>query len=132
MMLVNHRVVVTQEQLNMLVLAAEPQTFGENWMHDESVAAIYAGWPVLVAPEDGTPVDCGDGWLACYKFESLYAWNYAQLKADTERAAREAVLNSRFDEGGTMGLFQQRPGGWDIPLVEPRPRYSFGDFGGIS
>jgi hypothetical protein len=108
MILVNHRVVVTQEEWNLLALGAEPHPTG-NFMHDEAWMHITS-LPVFIAPDDGTPIDCGDGWLACYKFDALYAWNDGELKANLERAVQESIGAFAADngmEGRSVGLFQQ-------------------------
>jgi len=108
MMLVNHRVVVSQEQWNLLLLGADPAPTG-NSMHDEAWMHLTS-LPVLIAPEDGTPIDCGDGWLAVYKFESLYAWNDEELKVNLERAVVESIGSFAVEngmDGSSVGLFQQ-------------------------
>jgi hypothetical protein len=131
MILVNHLVVVTQEQWNLLALGAEPTPTG-NFMHDEAWMHLTS-LPVLIAPDDGTPIDCGDGWLAVARWDTIYAWNDALLKEELGRAVRESSHALYPEPDPPMGLFQQRSlGHWDYPLVEPRPKYTFGDFGGIA
>lgn len=115
MMLVNHRVIVTQDQWNLLLLGADPAPTG-NFMHDEAWMHLTS-LPVLIAPEDGTPIDCGDGWMACYKFESLYAWNDDEIKAGLERAALESIteFTRELDPGPSLGIFQQVATNWGLP-----------------
>jgi hypothetical protein len=126
-LLVNGNVVVTTTELPMLQEYAQPPEVSNNF------GGMIVGLPVLVVTEGEGPVDCGDGWLAVARWDTIYAWNDALLKEELDRAVRESSHALYPEPDPPMGLFQQRSlGHWDYPLMEPRPKYTFGDFGGIA
>lgn len=113
MMLVNHRVVVTQVELNAISVGAMPVPMEtmDGYYHDQAIQMLTS-LPVVLAPQwpQGQPVDCGDGWLAIAMDETIYAWNDAELKASLERMVQESAMKYSFAEDSrSVGLFQQLP-----------------------
>jgi hypothetical protein len=103
-------IVLTQDQLNMLALGAEP-TAPTNWMDPP---LIYTGWPVLVAPEWPEKLELGS-WVAFSMEGTLYAFQPEVIKANLERALMESTSQYFFpnpavqDYAASVGLFQQSP-----------------------
>lgn len=106
-MLLDGFIVLTQDQLNMLALGAEP--FSPSW---DQPALAYTGWPVLVAPEWPETLEL-DTWIAFEMEGALYAFQPEVVKANLERSVLEsswAGFASRgAQEYASVGLFQQTP-----------------------
>lgn len=107
-MLLDGFIVLTQAQLNMLALGAEP--FQESW---DQPATVVTGYPVLVAPVWPDKLEIGE-WVTFEMEESLYAFQPEVIKASLERALQESSFFPRLivQEYASAGLYQQRLNGW--------------------
>lgn len=113
-MLLEGYIVLTQDQLNMLALAAEP--FPANpW----DPPFFFTGYPVLVAPEWPEKLELGS-WVAFTMEGALYAFEPEVIKANMERSLMESVgrsLYSSVEDRMTVGLFQQQRNAWITGLT---------------
>lgn len=102
-MLLDGFIVLTQDQLNMLALGAEP--FQVSW---DQPAPLCTGYPVLIAPEWPDKLEL-ETWTAFELEGSLYAFQPEVIKASLERALQESAFFPRpiVSEYASLGLFQQ-------------------------
>jgi hypothetical protein len=106
-MLLDGYIILTQDQINMLALAAEPvqPAWDQPFYH-------YTGYPVLVAPE--WPKQLTHGRWTCFAMDgTLYAFDPEEVRAGMERSILESAwggqASSTARDYGSIGLFQQTP-----------------------
>lgn len=102
-MLIDGFVFLSQEQINMLALTAEPPP--DSWLHPMDLAAL----PILLAPEWPEKVEWGD-WVIFSMDGTVYGMQPEVIKANMERAILESGgLHFLPSIENQIGLYQQRP-----------------------
>lgn len=107
-MLIDGFVFLSQDQINMLALAAEP--LPDSWLHPMDLAAL----PILVAPEWPEKIEWAD-WVIFSMDGAVYAHQPEVLKATLERAILESGGMSflpSVENQLSIGLYQQMPSSW--------------------
>ena len=97
--------ILTQDQLNMLALTAEPFE-----AHPWDPPFFYTGYPVQVAPEWPEKLELGS-WVAFCIDGTLYAFQPEVIKANLERTLMESSMffpSQAIQDYTSVGLFQQR------------------------
>lgn len=111
-MLVNGKVLLTRDQVNMLALGETLLDNSQHWWDVSVSSLLNQAHPVVVVEENAPPVDLGDGWVAVARWDHIYAWNEKVIKAGMERSLRESTAYRMSDAArdyASVGLFQQRP-----------------------
>lgn len=103
-MLLEGFIVLTQDQINMLALTAEPAP--APWL---GAPLVYTGYPILVAPEWPEKLELGS-WVAFATDGTLYAFEPEVIKANMERVLMESTwsLFPSIENQLSAGLFQQQ------------------------
>jgi len=108
--LIDGFVFLSQEQVNLLALAAAPPP--PSW--DSPYPDLIYSYPILVAPEWPEKTEQGS-WVIFSMDGAVYAFEPEVIKAKLETALRESSFSFPrpvVQDYATVGLFQQQSASW--------------------